>query len=153
MTFLLASVTHNITCHQAAVALAIYYHIFELRSPFYIPIFMRRQQNTFSKRKIMSFNRISASWNAPSSWETLSSSSSTRRSFSLSFWRRLLVSVSSFDTRDAMAIDVSLRARSSCSYGSVGMTARTSSGRSKSGPTEFPSPPPCAICRRVRSLI
>ncbi|GER26916.1 co-factor for nitrate [Striga asiatica] len=102
---------------------------------------------------LVSFNRISASWNAPSSWETLSSSSSTRRSFSLSFWRRLLVSVSSFDTRDAMAIDVSLRARSSCSYGSVGMTARTSSGRSKSGPTEFPSPPPCAICRRVRSLI
>ncbi|GER36278.1 ribosome biogenesis protein NSA2 homolog [Striga asiatica] len=40
-------------------------------------------------------------------------------SFSLSFWRSLAASVSSFETRDAIAMEVILRARSSWSYRSV----------------------------------
>lgn len=95
---------------------------------YYLHIF----SNTLSWR--VTFNRNSASRHACSSWETLSSRFTMTRSFPLRLCRSLLISHSRFVTREAIAMEVIFRARSNCSYGSVGITESISSERLKSGP-------------------
>lgn len=109
---------------------------------------------TFSSRAIL--KRESASWLALWRREALSSRSNTTLSFSLSFCLSLPTSVSRFETLAAMAMDVIFRARSSWSYGSVGITDKISSGNWKSGPA--PPPPPtlpllCDIADRVSEVV
>lgn len=58
--------------------------------------------------------------------------SASARSRSARSRRRRAASASRRETREAMAMEVIFRATSSCSYGSVGITARISSGRWKS---------------------
>ena len=88
------------------------------------------KKRTFSLRAVL---RVESDWwEARVREERRSSRSRMIRSFSRSFWRRRDASDSREETREAMAMEVILRARSSCWYGSVGITDRISSGRSKS---------------------
>lgn len=91
---------------------------------------------TFSSRTI--FNLDSVSWKARWNWEAFSSSSYIRRSFSWIIWRILAASASSFETLEAIAMDVIFRARSNWSYGSDGITDRISSGKLKPEPAFSP---------------